>query len=64
LAATHVARGVYSVALPANTIGETDFEYHVVADWAPGRRLQFPASAPMLNHTVVVIGKRVRAQIR
>jgi hypothetical protein len=31
-----------------------DFEYRVEAETADGRRLQWPATAPQMNQTVVV----------
>jgi hypothetical protein len=46
--ATHVARAVYAAKLPAVT---EDFEYHVTA----GDKLIWPATAPTINQTVVVI---------
>jgi hypothetical protein len=49
---THVARGVYTVALPAEAVS-TDFEYYVRAE-ADGKSLVFPPTAPALNQTVVV----------
>ena len=50
----HVARGVYSAQIPAGRIRETDFEYYVQA--AIGRdKVTFPATAPTMNQTVVVV---------
>jgi len=49
---THVARGVYHVALPADAV-TNDFEYHVRAT-VGGKTLVFPATAPAINQTVVV----------
>jgi len=47
----HVARGVFSVTLPAPS---TDIEYYVEAV-ADGRTVRYPASAPERNQTVVVL---------
>ena len=47
----HLARGVYSVTLPAESIAG-DFEYYVQAI-GPTRDLRSPAAAPRLNHAVV-----------
>lgn len=49
---THVARGVYSVRLPA-AAAAADFEYYVQAT-ASDRSLVFPVTAPAINQTVVV----------
>ena len=48
----HVARGVYTVALPAESV-KSDFEYYVHAT-AGDRSLVFPPTAPAMNQTVVV----------
>ena len=50
----HVARGVYSAQIPAGHIRETDFEYYVQATIGPDR-ITFPATAPVMNQTVVVV---------
>ncbi len=47
-----VARGVYSVQLPAGQ--KDDFEYYIEADPEFGQPVYFPATAPKLNQTVVV----------
>jgi hypothetical protein len=49
----HVARGVYSVALPP---AKADLEYYVEAKMPEGRLLRWPATAPELNQTVIVAG--------
>jgi hypothetical protein len=49
----HVARGVYRGTLPASALSE-DFEYYVEAT-AERRTLRFPATAPELNQTVVLM---------
>lgn len=48
IAAAHVGRAVYRATLPA---ARHDFEYYVL----DGRRLVWPATAPFLNQTVVVM---------
>ncbi|MFC1551857.1 malectin domain-containing carbohydrate-binding protein [Candidatus Latescibacterota bacterium] len=52
---THVNRGVYSVELPAGAGAGNDFEYYVKTVTAAGGELYFPATAPELNQTVVVL---------
>jgi hypothetical protein len=47
-----VARGVYSVQLPAGV--QDDFEYYIQAEPAKGKAVYFPATAPKLNQTVIV----------
>jgi hypothetical protein len=47
----HVARGVFSVILPAPS---TDLEYYVEAV-ADGRTVRYPATAPERSQTVVVL---------
>jgi hypothetical protein len=49
---SHLARGVYKVSLP--TIDD-DFEYYIKAVTAGGEELYFPATAPQMNQTVVVV---------
>jgi hypothetical protein len=53
----HVARGVYSVTLPAAAT-QADLEYHVRAALPDGRSAQFPVTAPAINQTVVVVPPR------
>jgi hypothetical protein len=50
---THVARGVYTVTLPADST-KADFEYYVEAEVA-GQPLRFPATAPAMNQTIVTV---------
>jgi hypothetical protein len=50
--ATHLARAVWNATLPAAT---DDFEYRVVAESATGANLTWPATAPEMNQTVVVV---------
>jgi hypothetical protein len=52
IAAGHVARGAYEAALPVAT---DDFEYHLVAETAEGKTLRWPAAAPAVSQTVVVL---------
>ena len=49
----HVARSVYSVALPAEAT-KADLEYYLRVDDTQGHVLYYPATAPKLNQTVVV----------
>ena len=50
----HVARAVYTVTLPPAAT-QADLEYYVEAVTAEGQPLRFPAGAPALNQTVVVM---------
>jgi hypothetical protein len=49
---TLVARGVYSVQLPAGM--KDDLEYYIQVEPERGKPVYFPATAPKLNQTVVV----------
>ncbi len=49
----NVARGVYSVTL-APEQAKSDLEYYVQVKTGRGRALNFPATAPRINQTVVV----------
>ncbi len=51
---SHVARGVYSVTLASEQIAG-DFEYYIIATGGLGKMLLFPATAPALNQTVVIM---------
>ncbi|UCG48882.1 MAG: hypothetical protein JSU94_03690, partial [Phycisphaerales bacterium] len=53
--AKHVARAVYSAAIPARAIGQEDVEYYVEAALSGDEKLVFPASAPLINQTVVLM---------
>jgi hypothetical protein len=53
IAPTHIARGVYSVKIPANKI-KTDLEYYVMVNSTDGQQVSFPATAPNINQTVIV----------
>ncbi|MHC4623823.1 MAG: hypothetical protein ACYS4W_07960 [Planctomycetota bacterium] len=50
----HIARGVYSVTLPAEELKNSDFEYFIKVIWAAGKDIYFPPTAPSINQTVVV----------
>jgi hypothetical protein len=50
----HVARSVYSVRLPTARLGANDIEYYVQASVSTGT-IRFPATAPVMNQTVVVL---------
>jgi hypothetical protein len=52
---THVARGVYSVQLPAQAAADADLEYYIEALTGYHDRAVWPPTAPALNHTVVRI---------
>jgi hypothetical protein len=54
VALEHVARGVYTAKIPADRIADSDFEYYVRAA-ADGAPVRFPATAPAMNQTVVVM---------
>ncbi len=49
---THVARGVYTARIPAP---KEDVEYYVEAAPEGGKPVRFPATAPELCHTVIVL---------
>jgi len=51
----HIARGVYSVAIPAERFGQTDIEYHIKVSSTGGQEIYFPAAAPDINQTVVTM---------
>lgn len=51
----HIARCVYSVAISADEIGSKDIEYYIQAESGTGEKLVFPATAPEINQTVVVM---------
>jgi len=50
--ATHLGQAVYEVALPP---ASSDVEYYVQGQTASGRKLRWPATAPDLCQTVVVL---------
>ena len=49
----HIARGFYSVTIPANKIKD-DLEYHIRVSSIDGQQTTFPSSAPHINQTIVV----------
>ena len=51
----HIARGVYSVTIPASQIKD-DLEYYVRVSSTEGEQISFPASAPHVNQTIIVNG--------
>jgi hypothetical protein len=51
----HVARAVYRVTLPSDA-AQNDFEYYLRAT-VGNRTLLYPATAPVLNQTVVVVSE-------
>ncbi len=53
----HIARDVYSVRIPAGAI-QSDFEYYIQALFAEGQEITFPATAPEINQTVVIMKDR------
>ncbi len=55
VALTHITRGVYSVTIPAREIEKTDLEYHIKVTFEDNHAIYFPATAPQINQTVVVI---------
>ena len=50
--AVHVTRAVFKAFLPP---AAEDFEYHVLAETATGTMLIWPATAPEMNQTVIVM---------
>jgi hypothetical protein len=52
---THVARGVYRVKIPGLSADDVAAEYYIQAETHAGRKVVFPATAPTINQTVVVI---------
>jgi Malectin domain len=56
---SHFARGVYSVQIPAGSI-KSDLEYYIKATSTDGAEAMFPAAAPDVTQTVVIIGEKLR----
>ncbi|MGD8500960.1 MAG: hypothetical protein PVJ86_09950, partial [Phycisphaerales bacterium] len=54
IALAHIARGVYSVRIPAGKI-KTDLEYYIEANTSDGHAITFPATAPNINQTVLIM---------
>lgn len=51
----HIGRGVYGVAVPSEDIGQNDIEYYAEVTTSEGEKLYFPATAPKINQTVIVV---------
>jgi hypothetical protein len=62
LALTHVARGVYRATLPAHESDVVALEYYLRADTRAGQIVLFPATAPTINQTVVIVGRPGRVE--
>jgi len=54
---THIASSVYSARIPASQI-ETDLEYYIEVNTTDGQECTFPATAPDINQTVVIMKER------
>jgi hypothetical protein len=57
---THVNRGVYKIILPAEELKNNDFEYYIEAVSASSEKALFPATAPSLNQTIVVMSPLIK----
>ena len=53
IALKHIARGVYSVIIPARKI-KNDLEYYIRVSSNDNQQATFPATAPDINQTIVV----------
>ena len=51
----HVNKNVYKVVLASEKINERDHEYYIEVKSTAGEKAYFPATAPEINQTVVVI---------
>ncbi|MCY2950690.1 MAG: malectin domain-containing carbohydrate-binding protein [Planctomycetota bacterium] len=51
---THIARGIYNVAIPTDTPQITGIEYYIEATAPDKQKAIFPASAPRISQTVIV----------
>jgi hypothetical protein len=51
----HVSRGVYEAVLPAADGAIACLEYYIEAIAGDGEAVRFPAAAPLLNQTLVVV---------
>ncbi len=51
----HVNRSVYKVMLSSEVLMDKDFEYYIEVDAASGGKTYYPATAPEINQTVVII---------
>jgi hypothetical protein len=50
----HITRSVYSVRIPTNRI-RTDLEYYIKVNTTDGQENTFPATAPDINQSIVII---------
>ena len=53
----HIARSVYSARIPTGQI-ENDLEYYIEASTMDGQECTFPATAPDINQTVVIMKEK------
>jgi len=58
----HVARGVYTVEFPPDGAKGADLEYYVRIVAASGKVLHFPATAPDISQTLVVVPQTTPGQ--
>jgi hypothetical protein len=56
---TNVNRGVYKLTLSAEIMNGNDFEYYIEAVSASSEKAFFPATAPSINQTIVVMSSSV-----
>ncbi|MCE5249862.1 hypothetical protein LLG96_06540 [bacterium] len=54
---SHTARGVYTAQFPPSGSKAADIEYYVKVTAEDGKELYFPATAPAMNQTVVMMEK-------
>ncbi|MEW6238884.1 MAG: malectin domain-containing carbohydrate-binding protein [Candidatus Omnitrophota bacterium] len=50
-----IGRGVYKAEIPTDKLGSKDLEYYVRVSPKEGKPLLFPATAPELNQTVIIL---------
>ncbi len=50
-----MTRSVYKVQVPATEIQGRDFEYYIQAAITSQQAARYPASAPQINQTVVIL---------
>jgi len=55
IALTHLARAVYSATIPAGQIKQQDLEYYITTGQGNTSELVFPAGAPRMTQTVVIM---------
>jgi hypothetical protein len=56
----HVARSVYTVEHPTDSARALDLEYYIEILTLENKAVRFPASAPEINQTVVVLGQTAK----